>query len=352
VTRLAVLCEDPQGPVARHRVRAVLPWLRDEGFGDVSFVAVSKGMGARRAAFREAAACGNVLLLRRLFQRFEFGALRTAAARLAFDFDDAICFRDPFRGRPKSHVRNRRFLRAVRGADLVTAGNAYLAGLARDSGTEAPVVTAPTPIDADRYRPGTQASSRFRVGWIGSRSTRPYLRLVAAPLRDLVRRRNDAVVAVMADAPPAELAGLPVEFTPWSEAGEVPFLQSLSAGLMPLTDDPWSRGKCGFKMLQYMACGVPAVASAVGVNTEIATDGAAARLVADEAGWAEALAALAEDPAAARDLGARGRAAVESRWSSRVLGPRYAAALARWARGETADAGAETGAVRGGRSAG
>ncbi|MCE9635485.1 MAG: glycosyltransferase [Planctomycetes bacterium] len=341
MTRLAVLAEDLDGPVVRHRVRALLPWLRDAGLDDVRFVAVTKGHRARRAAFAAAADCGNVLLMRRLFQRFDFAALRGAAHRLAFDFDDAVQFRDPFQGRSTSYVRERRFLRAVRGADLVTAGNEYLAGLARAAKGDAQIVVAPTPVDADRYRPRagafvddahTDERRGFRVGWIGSRSTRPYLAVVAPALREVALQRPDLVVAVMADATPRELAGLPVEFTPWSEAAEVPFLQSLHAGLMPLTDDPWSRGKCGFKLLQTMACGVPSVASPVGVNTVIAAGGAAL-LAATSDDWVAALLGLADDPAAAAVLGARGRAAVEARWSTAVLGPKFAAALAAWARG-------------------
>lgn len=337
MTSLAVLAEDVEGPVVRHRVRAVLPALRDAGVGDVRFVAVPEGLRARHAAFREAGAAGAVLLVRRLFTRFDFAALRQHAGRLAYDFDDALCYRDVFRGDPDSPMRLRRFTRTVRAASLVTAGNAYLAQIAAEVGATAPVVVAPTPIDTDRYAPAVPdatASPGFRVGWIGSRSTRPYLRVVAPALRKLALRRPGLVVAVMADEPPEELAGLKVEFTPWSEEAEVPFLRSLHAGVMPLTDDPWSRGKCGFKLLQYLACGVPAVASPVGVNVEIAEEGRVAKLASSEMEWVSALTALAGDPAAARELGARGRAAVEEKWSARALGPAFAKAIALWARAE------------------
>jgi glycosyltransferase involved in cell wall biosynthesis len=331
--RAVVFSDDAAGPVARHRYRAMAAPLRDAGFGEVRFTDIPKGVRARAAAFRGAADADLVLLSRKLFTRFELALLRRAARRLVFDFDDAVCFRDSTRGRPKSHVRARRFRRTVREADLVTAGNAYLAELARKAGARQ-VVVAPTAVDTTRYTPGPAASrSAFRVGWIGSRSTRAYLSLVAAPLAEVARRVPECVVAVMADQPPRELDGLPVEFTPWSEHGEAAFLRSLHAGLMPLPDDPWTRGKCGFKLLQYMACGVPALASPVGVNPDIVAQGAAGRLCRDDAAWVAALSELAADPATAAALGARGRAEAEARWSVARLGPAFAAALAGAAKG-------------------
>ncbi len=338
--KLAVLCEDALGPVVRHRYRAVTPDLRAAGFSTIEFADVPPSIRARIALFRTAEDADLVLLSRKLFTRFDWMLLRRAAPRIAFDFDDAICFRDSSRGATKSPVRMRRFRRVVRGADVVTAGNPYLAGLATAQRERGGVVVAPTPIDAVRFAPAASSASSFatrgaafRVGWIGSRSTRRYLGVVAAPLADLVRRVPRTTIAVMADQAPSELAGLPVEFTPWSEDAEVPFLRSLDAGLMPLPDDPWTRGKCGFKLLQYMACGVPALASDVGANREILADGAAGILCADDAAWTSGLARLADDATAARALGLRGRAEVEAKWAASVLGPRFAAALAAAAKG-------------------
>ena len=171
--RLAVLAESIEGPVVRHRVRAVEPWLRAAGFGDVDYVAVPKGIVRRTAAFPVLRAADAVLLVRKLFTRFDLSLLRRAARRLAYDFDDAVLFRDPSRGRPVSHVRRRRFARTVASADAILAGNPYLAGLAAENATRAEVVLAPTPVDADRYAPGARGQHRgFRAGWIGSRSTR------------------------------------------------------------------------------------------------------------------------------------------------------------------------------------
>ncbi len=333
--RLLVLCQDPAGPVVRHRVRAVLPHLAEAGFDDVDVRAIPKRLRERLALFRGAACADAVLLVRKLLIRAQLSWLAKHARRLAFDCDDAVMYRDPFRGRPRSHVRAARFRAAVRHADLVLAGNAYLAGLAAEHAPgSVRVALAPTPVDTARYVPASPgargADGVRRIGWIGARATRPYLRLVAAPLARLLAEHRGVRFCVMADAPP----DLPfdVEFTRWSEGAEVAWLQSLAIGIMPLSDDPWSRGKCGFKLLQYMACGVPAVASAVGANVDVADDGAAALLADGDGAWFEALSRLLDDGTFARTLAERGRARAESRYCVAVLGPRYASALAACAR--------------------
>ena len=322
-----MLCDDANGPVVRHRVRALAPHLTAAGFDDVALREIPDRVVARLALFRTLRDADVVLLLRKLFTWGELRALRASARRLVYDFDDAVMFRDPFRGRPVSNVRRRRFRHACRVADLVTAGNEYLLGLAAEDAPATKRVLAPTPVDTDRYTPGASPHAGLRVGWIGSRATRGYLDLVVPGLRDVVEVVAGTTIAVMADARPSQLDGLPVEFTPWSEAGEVPFLRSLDVGLMPLLDDPFSRGKCGFKLLQYMSCGVPAVASPVGVNTAICEDGRVGALAATPDEWAPLIFAFRFAPAA-RAYAERARASVEERWSARVLGPRFAEALA------------------------
>ena len=112
-----------------------------------------------------------------------------------------------------------------------------------------------------------------------------------------------------------EWRGLPVVHRPWSEAGEVAEMQACDAGLMPLPDDDWARGKCALKLLQFMAAGRPVVASPVGVNRELLRHGENGLLAADEAGWEDALRRLASDPGLRERLGAAGRASVESGYS-------------------------------------
>lgn len=329
--RLAVLAADPDGPVVRHRVRALQPQLRSAGFDDVEIHAIPKRLAARFSLFRSLADADVVLLMRKLFTVAELAMLRASAKRLIYDVDDAVMYRDPSRGRAKSHVRARRFRASVRRADRVTAGNAYLVAHAKGAVSTADVLLAPTPVDTERYVPSERKSptewnsTGARIGWLGSRSTRAYLDAIRPSLAAVLSEHTGAAVCVMADRAPD--LGVPVEFTPWSEAAEVPFLQSLDVGLMPLSDDEWSRGKCGFKLLQYMACGVPSIASPVGVNVDIADSGTAALLAGGTEEWTNALRRLLGDRALAAELGERGRARVVSEWSAHELGPRFASAL-------------------------
>jgi len=319
--RLAVLTQDPAGPVTRHRVRAIEAHLRAAGFETIDVHAIPKRLRERVALFGGLRDADVVLLQRKLFTVAELTLLRRTAKRLVYDVDDAVMYRDPFRGRPKSLVRARRFRAVVRAADLVLAGNDYLAEKAR-AVADTPMHVAPTAVDTERYVPGPpRKQSGLRIGWIGSRSTRPYLRLIDTALARVAAEVDGFTFAVMADKAPA--LSVPVEFTPWSEDAEVPFLQSLDVGVMPLTDDEWSRGKCGFKLLQYMACGVPAVASRVGVNVAMARGGGCMVVDAEEIAWAGALVGAAEND----KQWLHSRQYVESTYSTRVIGPRIAAAL-------------------------
>jgi glycosyltransferase involved in cell wall biosynthesis len=188
-------------------------------------------------------------------------------------------------------------------AAWVTPGNEYLAAYARQFTDRVTVV--PTVVDTERYQPAfSQRPGRLRIGWSGSDQSIdftlvPYLEMIARLQREVAFE----LVVITNTRPRIATPGLGWSFLPWEEGTEVSGLQTLDIGLMPLVDNAFQRGKCGLKLLQYMAVGVPAVASPVGVNQEIAVHGRTGFLASTEAEWKEAVLALARDGALRQRMG-------------------------------------------------
>lgn len=310
---------DREGPSSRYRVLQYLPYLEQAGL-DVQVSEIPRGPLGRLALFRLAREFDMVLLQKKLLSLPEWAALRGWARQILFDLDDAIMFRDSRHGATRSRRRTRRFQRTARESDLVLAGNSYLARMALVAGARVEVI--PTPIDVERYGVRVQGqSSRVRIGWIGSRSTVWYLEPLHPVLRDLCRKFKQVEVAVICDSFP-HWTDLPLVRVPWSGEQEIQELHKLDVGLMPLTDDPWSRGKCGFKLLQYMAVGLPVVCSPVGANAEMVSHGSQGFLATTDQQWYSCLESLVKDPELRRRMGEQARRTVMDRYSLAVWADR------------------------------
>lgn len=247
------------------------------------------------------------------------------------DYDDAVFHNYDLSAR--SWVRRllgSKIDRVMAGAAAVICGNDYLADRARQAGA-ARVERLPTVVDADQYlfapRP---ENSEPVIGWIGSPMTAKYLQVIA-PALAAVCADGKARIRLIGSGP-VDLPGVPVDVIPWSEATEVEEIRRFDVGVMPLPDTPWERGKCGFKLIQYMACGLPVVASPVGVNSEIVEEGGNGFLAANHDDWVRALTSLRDDALLRQRLGAAGRDKVERQYSLQVTGPRLAKLLAEAAR--------------------
>lgn len=217
--------------------------------------------------------------------------------------------------------------RVAEACDMIICGNAYLAERYRRWNRRVRVL--PTAVDTARWKPAPPCIAGPRAGWIGSSSNLPYLEQRQAALRAFLDACPGWTLRVVADRPP-RLASLPADrwrFIRWSPEVEVAEVAGLAIGLMPLKDGEIERGKCSFKMLQYMACGVPVVVSPVGMNAEVLERGECGYGAVGDDGWAAALVALARDESLRRRMGARGRAIVEREFSSDVIAPRLAELL-------------------------
>jgi glycosyltransferase involved in cell wall biosynthesis len=248
-------------------------------------------------------------------------AIRRGSAPMVVDYDDAVFHRyDQHRSLWIRKWLGRKIDEVMRSADLVIVGNDYLGDRARKAGARR-VEWLPTVVDTSRYAVSESSSEdrAITIGWIGSPSTARYLHLITPALKTLVHA-GVRIVTVGANA--EELEGLPIEVRPWSEENEVTAIQEFDIGIMPLADGPFENGKCGYKLIQYMACGKPVVASPVGMNKVIVRDGVEGFLASSISEWCEGLSRLARDRFLRNQMGKAGRMKVESEYSLRVMAPR------------------------------
>lgn len=250
--------------------------------------------------------------------------IRFARKPIVFDFDDAIFHN--YNLHKNTIVRKllgNKLGAVLSSAEVAFCGNVYLADYARNYCRASEIV--PTILDTRIFRHNLVLSERghAQIGWIGTPSTwTEYMTPMMSILASVSAAEGARITAVGAGAaaPPHPL----LDNLPWSEEAEVAQIQDMDIGVMPLTDTPWARGKCGYKLIQYMACGIPVVASPVGVNAEIVEHGVNGFLATTEAEWRAALATLLRDPELRRRMGLEGRRKVERQYSLQVWGPRVA----------------------------
>ncbi|MBG1233238.1 glycosyltransferase family 4 protein [Aestuariivirga litoralis] len=243
------------------------------------------------------------------------------------DYDDATFHYYDMHPNPKVRaLLKTKIDRVMRAAATVVAGNDYLAARACTAGAKT-IVTIPTVVDAARYVTNAKfsAAPEFRIGWIGSKTTTKYLRALAPVLARAERELGAEIVTIGPGK--VEIEGTHPTNIPWTEETEAAELAKLSVGIMPLDDTPWERGKCGYKLIQYMASGLPTVASPVGANTGIVDHGKTGLMASTPDEWFEALRSLKENPKRAASLGMAGRAVVEQKFSIAAVLPQLEATL-------------------------
>ena len=302
----------------RFRVAQFMPYLRERGYA-VAGGELHCPWHERLRLLASAARYDAVCVHRVLLNPLELAWLRRAAPRYAFDFDDAIMFRDSAAVRMVSRRRQRRVARMLRGAAAVIAGNDYLADWARPHCEHVSVL--PTAVDLAAYPAEPPTDGATVIGWIGTASTLMYLRAVLPALARLAARQPTMIVRVVSDGA-LDAPDLPLINVAWSLAGEVDELRRFQVGIMPLPDDLWTRGKCAVKILQYFAAGIPVVCSPVGVAREIVEHGRNGFFATSEDEWVTHLEALLADAALRRRMGAAGRALVAERYSVEATLPR------------------------------
>lgn len=249
--------------------------------------------------------------------------LRLLGKPYVVDFDDAVFHNyDRSRSRLIRALLGNKIDAVMRNAACVVAGNEYLASRARKAGANR-IERIPTVVDSERYQCRKRDQTKnLIIGWIGSPSTQRYV----VDIRDALKKVCDETGACLllvgaTESVREQLPGIPVDVVRWTEESEAGSVSRMDVGIMPLEDGPWEKGKCGYKLIQYMACGVPVVASPVGVNVEIVNENRCGQLAESVSDWAESLIGILSSRSLQSELGMAGREAVDQKYSLQVQAP-------------------------------
>lgn len=310
---LTALVESPTHVCCRYRVTALRPFLEAAGH-TLELRALPRRWWTRVQLFRELEGTDALILQRHLLPRWQLYLLRRAVPSLIFDCDDAVFLRDSYSsGGLQSYRRRRRFAAVARAADAVMVGNTFLSVQATRWTEPERVHVVPTCVEPARYPLAAQqrVNAGVEMVWVGSSSTLQGLELVR-PLLEEIGQRVPAVRLKLICDRFLPLDRLAVTNCDWAEETEATDIAAADIGISWLPDDSWSRGKCGLKVLQYMAAGLPVVANPVGVQTEMVRHGETGFLAETADQWVRALQRLAEDAELRQRMGRAARLRVEA----------------------------------------
>jgi glycosyltransferase involved in cell wall biosynthesis len=297
-----------------YRILQYFPYLEEAGCKP----RVMTTKTALSSLIKEVMASDVVCVQRLLLNPYKLLLLRRLAKRIVYDFDDAVMYGT----KNESFTRRMRFKMTVARADAVFCGNHFLLAEAKKYG-KGSLHYVPTVVDTDTYPVKTYDDHLpFVVGWMGSSSTLRYLYDINE-LFTAFRDIEAVAFKFVADKAP-ELEGDNIAFEKWDKDREKQSLLSFDMGIMPVRDDIWSRGKCGLKLIQYMASGLPSLTHPVGVAPEMIEDGVNGFLRQDLEGWKGAVNDLSRDTPLRSRMGEAARTCAEERFSLRLWGPKVA----------------------------
>lgn len=324
------LVDGPDHVCCRYRVRAYEPALAAAGWS-LTIEGLAEGALGRLKQTRAAGGFDAVILQRKLLPGWQLDALRKNTKHLVFDFDDAVLYRDSYDARgPHCKRRAARFARTMRAADTVVAGNDFLADCALRNGARPEQVRViPTAIAPERYPVAVHRArgADARLVWIGSSSTLQGLEQQKALWNQVGLALPGIRLRLIGDRS-ADLGALGVEFVAWSEATEAADVAAADIAVSWMPDDLWSRGKCGLKVLQYQAAGLPVVANPVGVHAEMVEPGLTGYLPESAEGWVDAIRKLAGEPELRMRMGQEARASVVAGYSVGAWASTFVATIA------------------------
>jgi glycosyltransferase involved in cell wall biosynthesis len=325
-------------PSSRFRVQQFLPQLKADGW-DVTVAPCVPNKYASRDDYPGGFVADALLTLAKLHSRFwsslragrfdvvyierellphftpapeEF--LRLLNPNIIFDFDDAIFLR-------YAHREVNPVAQVLKLAKTVICGNEFLGEWALRHNDN--VWVLPTAVDTDRYTPTRRIGSGRILVWTGSSSNLRFLEPMKPALQLARTKWPDLLVRIVCDRPPSFDLGAPVEFIEWNVASEVEAVRTADIGIMPLPNDEWTQGKCGYKLLQYMACGLPSISAPYGIISDMIDAGTCGLAAQDTEEWLDSLERLVDDKELRRLMGEAARYRAETIYSVKAVYPRW-----------------------------
>ena len=319
--RILVVSNNPDRASFRQRIEVYLDLLRLGGI-KCEVARLPVGLAARCRLLKRSADFDAVFLQKKRLSLIEAPLLRRYARRIIYDFDDAVMYK-PAAPERYSLLKSVRFRLTVGLADLVIAGNPYLAEHARKFNTKVEVL--PTGLNTNEYEIAAtrKTDGKVRLVWIGSRSTLRYLTEIASALEEVGSRYENVILRMVCNDF-IDLDKMSVEKCFWSEQTQIVDLVTSDIGLAPLPDNRFTRGKCGFKVLQYASAGLPVVASPVGVNCGYVQDNVTGYLASDTDEWVDRMSRLVENAQLRKKMGESAGKSVK-RFDVSVIGEHLAA---------------------------
>ena len=312
---------------SRYRVLQYLPYLESQGV-ETTVSLYPRNLRDNFRFFNDLSQYHIVFLQRKRFNQPRLALLRNRAKRIIYDFDDSVMYRNSKAKDPVSQTRRKRFVQMIKAADFVIAGNEFLRKEVLPFNLEVEVI--PSPIDQERYplKDYRIKKERVTIGWIGDHGSIHYLEKMRPIFERIGQRYPQAELKIVCDIF-FDCKQINVVKKIWNSEEEVADLQSFDIGVMPLMDDPWSWGKCGFKILQYQGVGVPVVCTPVGINRDLVEYGVNGFWAMTPADWEEKLSLLIEAPELREKMGRVGRKRVLENYAIQSCAPRLFSILNR-----------------------
>ncbi len=318
--KILFLVQDLDVAASRYRVLQYLPYLKEHGV-QATVLPFQKGFFKKLKLFKSVNEYDILFIQRKRFHVLWLKYIRKNARRIVYDFDDSVMYRNSKAANPESNTRVKMFKNMVNASDYVIAGNEYLQKNTTPFTHNVTII--PSPIDMSLYplKKYSEKNDNITLGWIGATGSIHYLEKMKPVFEALGKKYEDLRLKIICNVF-FDCDNITVEKKLWSEQEEVADIQSLDIGLMPLMDDPWSHGKCGLKILQCLATGVPVVCSPAGVNKEIVKNGVHGFWANTREEWIEKLEILINDPDRRERMGMEGRKRVIEHYSLEANAPR------------------------------